>query len=124
MSSQLVESYDLLIPPTEEYLNIPQRGITAPEGFPAAEGMLAAVHRNLRKDPDRVGTMGSVVVFGVAYDGNSCNMHIAEQVDAVAGVINRHNDLNAVRAINPGVSDGITMGHSDMGMSLASREHI
>jgi dihydroxy-acid dehydratase len=124
--SPLEAAFRELVPTSDAELIIPPRGITADEGFPAAEAMLAPVLKNQGIEPERLTDTASVVVFGVGYDGNPCNMQVSEQVSRAKAAITRHpgRQLMGVTAINPGVSDGITMGHSDMSFSLPSREHI
>jgi dihydroxy-acid dehydratase len=122
----LASAFEQLVPPSTEKIVFPSRDITADEGFPAAEAMMAAVLRNQDLDPQLVDELGSVVVFGVGYDGNPCNMQVASQAVLAREAITAHpsEQLFGSVAINPGTSDGITMGHDDMSLSLSSREHI
>src|SRR5690349_14408433 len=115
----LAATFEQLVPPSDQRLLFPDRQITADEGFPAAEAMLAAVLRDQDLDPTLVGELGSVVVLGVAYDGNPCNMQLEAQAARVRDSITRHSSrqLFGSRAYTPGTSDGITMGHADMRLS-------
>jgi dihydroxy-acid dehydratase len=125
VSTPLRETFDQLVPGYAAYA-VPNREITADEGFPAAEAMLSAVMTNQDIDPRRISDVASVVVFGVAYDGNSCNMKVEADTRRVRKAISAHESgkMYGSAAFEVGTSDGITMGHSDMGLSLPSREHI
>ncbi|MED5400170.1 MAG: dihydroxy-acid dehydratase [Planctomycetota bacterium] len=104
--------------PAGDGLNRYSARITQPRSQGASQAMLYGTGMT-REDMDKP----QVGIASVWYEGNTCNMHLLELVEAVkAGVSG--NELVGMRFNTIGVSDGISMGTEGMSYSLQSRDLI
>jgi dihydroxy-acid dehydratase len=101
-----------------EPLNRTSRRITQPKSQGASQAMLYATGLD-EADMDKA----QVGIASCWYEGNSCNMHLADLAVAVKeGVVGA--GLVGMRFNTIGVSDGISMGTEGMSFSLPSRDLI
>ncbi len=99
-------------------LNRTSRRITQPPSQGASQAQLYATGLS-EADMDKA----QVGIASVWFEGNPCNMHLADLAVAVkAGVVAA--DLVGMRFNTIGVSDGISMGTEGMSFSLQSRDLI
>ncbi len=92
--------------------------ITQPASQGASQAMLIATGLSW-KDLDKP----QIGIGAVWYDGNPCNMHLADLGNHVKRGV-EHADCVAMRFNTIGVSDGIAMGTDGMSYSLQSRDLI
>ena len=103
---------------TEAQLNRYSSRITQPASQGASQAMLIATGlswEDLNKPQVGIGA--------VWYDGNPCNMHLADLGNHVKSGVERAG-MVAMRFNTVGVSDGISMGTDGMSFSLQSRDLI
>jgi dihydroxy-acid dehydratase len=99
-------------------LNRYSRRITQPASQGASQAMLYATGLT-EEDMDK----GQVGIAAMAYDGNSCNMHLGDLATRVREGV-REAGLVGMRFSTIGVSDGMSMGTDGMSYSLPSRDLI
>ena len=99
-------------------LNRYSANITQPKSQGASQAMLYATGMD-DKDMDKA----QVGIASVWYDGNPCNMHLADLATKVKEGV-AAADLVGMRFNTVGVSDGISMGTRGMSFSLQSRDLI
>ena len=99
-------------------LNRYSRRLTQPPAQGASQAMLLATGLG----PERL-SLPQVGIASVWYEGNPCNMHLADLAAEVkVGV--EAEELVGMRFNTIGVSDGISMGTEGMSYSLPSRDLI
>ena len=99
-------------------LNRYSANVTQPKSQGASQAMLYATGMD-DKDMDKA----QVGIASVWYDGNPCNMHLADLATKVKEGVTAA-DLVGMRFNTVGVSDGISMGTRGMSFSLQSRDLI
>ncbi|MGB7158635.1 MAG: dihydroxy-acid dehydratase [Tepidisphaeraceae bacterium] len=106
------------VPTTGRKLNKFSSRITQPASQGASQAMLIATGLSWSDlDKPQVG------IGAVWYDGNPCNMHLADLGNHVKRGV-EEADMVAMRFNTVGVSDGISMGTDGMSFSLQSRDLI
>ncbi|MFO1352454.1 MAG: dihydroxy-acid dehydratase [Gammaproteobacteria bacterium] len=103
---------------TEKKLNKISAHITQPKSQGASQAMLYATGLT-EKDMDKA----QIGIASVWYDGNPCNMHLADLATQVKEGVTTAG-LIGMRFNTIGVSDGISMGTPGMSYSLQSRDLI
>jgi dihydroxy-acid dehydratase len=105
-------------PRTQQQLNKYSARITQPASQGASQAMLIATGLSLDDlNKPQIG------IGAVWYDGNPCNMHLADLGNHVKRGVEEANCV-AMRFNTVGVSDGISMGTDGMSFSLQSRDLI
>ncbi|RKK70011.1 putative dihydroxy-acid dehydratase, mitochondrial [Fusarium oxysporum] len=94
--------------------------ITRDHDFPPAKAMLYAAGV---PDEHTMQTSPHVGIASVQWEGNPCNMHLADFGKIIKASVQKEGFL-AWQYHTIGVSDGITMGNEGMRFSLQSREII
>src|SRR3954469_6695664 len=104
--------------PTAIKLNRYSSRITQPASQGASQAMLIATGLSWADlDKPQIG------IGAVWYDGNPCNMHLADLGNHVKRGVEQAN-MVPMRFNTVGVSDGISMGTDGMSFSLQSRDLI
>lgn len=103
---------------SEKKINHISATVTQPKSQGASQAMLYATGMTER-DMDKA----QVGIASVWYDGNPCNMHLADLATQVKEGV-QTAELVGMRFNTIGVSDGISMGTPGMSYSLQSRDLI